>query len=148
MSLVAIGKCDTCKGWRYQTIKHKCPGTFKIKDSGEREVSASGMQRDTTKGKTDYTLVLDGPMFDRLADHLTKGALKYDKRNWMKATGQEELERFRESALRHFLQWFRGETDEDHAAAVFFNINGVEYVKENMKALIATDIMKEIRNDS
>jgi hypothetical protein len=91
------------------------------------------MVRDTTEGKTDFSLVLDGPMFKRWAVHLTKGAVKYAKRNWMKARGQAELDRFRESALRHFLQWYDGETDEDHASAVFFNINGAEYVKEQMK---------------
>lgn len=102
---------------------------FTVKDSGKREEFDSGMVRDVTEGKTDYSLTLDGPMFDRWAIHLTKGALKYSKRNWMLAAGDGEYERFRESALRHFLQWFRGETDEDHAAAVFFNINGAEYVK-------------------
>ena len=103
---------------------------FKIKDSGERAQFESGMVRDVTGDKTDYTLVLDGPMFERWAVHLTNGAKKYAKRNWMKAAGEAEYERFRESALRHFVQWFRGERDEDHAAAVFFNINGAEYVKE------------------
>lgn len=107
--------------------------TFDIKDSGERTQFESGMVRDTTEGKIDFSLVLDGPMFKRWADHLTKGALKYAKRNWMKARGQEELDRFRESALRHFLQWFQGDTDEDHAAAVMFNINGAEFVKEQMR---------------
>jgi len=100
-----------------------------IKDSGKRKEFASGMVRDVTEGKIDYTLAFDGPMFERYAKHLTKGAVKYSKRNWMKAKGQEELDRFRESALRHFLQWCRGETDEDHAAAVFFNINRAEYVE-------------------
>jgi hypothetical protein len=28
------------------------------------------------------------------------------------------------------MSWFNGETDEDHAAALFFNVNGVEYLKE------------------
>jgi hypothetical protein len=94
-------------------------------------VLSSGMQRDTTEGKTDYSLVLDGPMFDRWAVHLTKGAAKYDKRNWMKAiSGDGSYERFRESAFRHFLQWYRGDTDEDHASATYFNINGAEYVKD------------------
>ena len=106
--------------------------TFDVKDSGAREQFSGGMVRDTTEGKVDYSLVLDGPMFKRLATHLTKGAVKYDKRNWMKAEGQQELDRFRESALRHFLQWFEGDVDEDHAAAVFFNINGAEYVKEKL----------------
>lgn len=102
---------------------------FVIKDSGARESYSSGMVRDTATGKTDYALVLDGPMFERWAVHLTKGAVKYEKRNWMKAEGEAELARFRESALRHFLQWFRGDVDEDHASAVFFNINGAEYVR-------------------
>lgn len=88
------------------------------------------MQRDTTEGKIDYSLVLDGPMFNRWAVHLTKGAQKYTKRNWMKATpGDGSYERFRESALRHFLQWYWNNTDEDHASATVFNINGAEYVK-------------------
>lgn len=91
------------------------------------------MVRDTTEGKIDYTLVLDGPMFKRWAEHLTKGAKKYAKRNWMKATGQTELDRFKESALRHFIAWFYGERDEDHAAAVIFNINGAEYVQERLE---------------
>ena len=103
-----------------------------MKDSGERESFDSGMVRDTTAGKIDFTLALDGPMFERYAAHLTKGAEKYEKRNWMKARGQAELDRFRESALRHFLQWLRGDQDEDHAAAVIFNINGAEYVEERM----------------
>jgi hypothetical protein len=102
---------------------------FAVKDSGARQQFASGMQRDVTEGKTDYSLVLDGPMFERWAAHLTKGAVKYEKRNWMKADGSEEYARFKESAFRHFLQWYRGDTDEDHAAAVFFNVNGAEYVK-------------------
>lgn len=105
---------------------------FTVKDSGKRQQFESGMVRDTTEGKTDYSLALDGPMFFRWAVHLTKGAVKYAKRNWMQANGQAEYERFRESALRHFLQWYKGDIDEDHASAAFFNINGAEYVKEKM----------------
>ncbi len=105
-------------------------GDFVVKDSGERQQFDSGMVRDTTAGKIDYSLMFDGPMFERWADHITKGAVKYTKRNWMQASGDAELQRFRESAIRHFVQWVRGETDEDHAAAVFFNINGAEYVRE------------------
>jgi hypothetical protein len=101
---------------------------YTVKDSGRRHEFESGMVRDVTDGKTDYALVLDGPMFERWAVHLTKGAAKYDKGNWLKAEGNAEYQRFKESAFRHFLQWYRGETDEDHAAAVFFNVNGAEYV--------------------
>lgn len=104
---------------------------FTVKDSGKREEFTSGMVRDVTDGKVDYSLCLDGPMFERWAAHMTKGAAKYDARNWMKASGDPELDRFKQSAFRHFMQWMRGETDEDHAAAVFFNLNGAEYVKAN-----------------
>lgn len=105
---------------------------FSIKDSGERAQFESGMVRDTADDKIDYTLVLDGPMFERWAVHLTKGAKKYAKRNWMKANDEAEYQRFRESALRHFIAYLRGDTDEDHGAAVIFNINGMEYVKEKL----------------
>ena len=107
-------------------------GGFTTKDSGQRLVFDSGMQRDVSTNKIDYSLTLDGPLFLRWAALLDRGARKYDKRNWMKATGEEELARFKESAMRHFIQWFYGDTDEDHAAAVLFNINGAEYGKEKL----------------
>lgn len=103
---------------------------FEVKDSGARKVYASGMQRDTDENKIMYDLVFDGPLFERLAQHLTKGARKYEPRNWMKANGPEELARFRASATRHFVQWLRGDTDEDHAMAVVFNINAALYVQD------------------
>lgn len=103
--------------------------SFVIKDSGERRQFASGMVRDVTDDKTNWALIADGPLLRRWAEHLTKGANKYTARNWMKASGQEELARFRESAFRHFMQWYLGDVEEDHAAAVVFNINGAEYVK-------------------
>lgn len=94
----------------------------------------SGMVRDITEDKIDYTLIFDGPMIDRWAIHLTLGALKYAKRNWMLAAGEAEYIRFQESATRHFRQWLRGDADEDHAAAVYFNINGREYVSDRIGA--------------
>jgi hypothetical protein len=105
---------------------------FIIKDSGKRKEFKCGMVRDTSEEKIDYLLIRDGVMYKRWAIHLNKGAKKYAKRNWMLANGQEELERFKESACRHFEQWLNGDIDEDHAAAVFFNINGVEYVKNKL----------------
>lgn len=111
---------------------------FTIKDSGKREEFNSGMVRDTAVGKADYTTILDGPMFDRWVEHLSKAKVKYPDvapgvANWTLAEGEEELVRFKKSAFRHFRQWLRGDRDEDHAAAVFFNINGAEYVREKIK---------------
>ena len=107
--------------------------SFEVKDSGERRQFASGMQRDVNTDKVLYDLIFDGPMMERYAIHLTKGAQKYTARNWMQANSEEELQRFRESAMRHMIQWFRGDRDEDHAAAVIFNLNGAEYVRHKLQ---------------
>ncbi len=111
---------------------------FKVKDSGVREMFESGMVRDTQDDKMDFSRVFDGPMVDRWAEHVTKATAKYPDvkpgvPNWTLANGEAELIRFKKSAARHFRQWFRGDRDEDHAAAVFFNINGAEYVLEKLK---------------
>lgn len=112
---------------------------FDIKDSGTRRAFDSGMVREPDSDKIDYTRIMDGPMFDRWAIHLTKGAVKYPDlkpgvANWLCADSEAELIRARRSAARHFRQWMRGDVDEDHAAAFFFNVNQVEYVKEKLKA--------------
>lgn len=103
---------------------------FEVKDGGERIEFSSGMQREPDIGKIQFDLVFEGPILRRWAIHLTKGAIKYARNNWMKANSITELERFRASAARHFAQWMAGDTDEDHAAAVIFNMNGVEYIRE------------------
>ena len=105
---------------------------FEIKDSGKRQEFASGMKRDTEEDKTKYHLIASGPMLKRWAVHLTNGAKKYSDNNWMLAASEEEYQRFRKSAFRHFIQWYYGNMDEDHAAAVMFNLNGAEYVKEKL----------------
>lgn len=111
--------------------------TFETKDSGKRQDLANGMVRDVTDGKVDYTLILDGPLIERYAALLTRGAKKYGKRNWCKSfesppgdAREETRERFRESAFRHFMQWLAGDRSEDHAAAVIFNMNGYEALAE------------------
>lgn len=110
---------------------------FEIKDSGKRQEFAGGMVRDTTEGKTNFLNVLFGPMLDRWAAHLTKGREKYPDPepgvpNWTLAQGMDEYLRAKDSAMRHMLQYLRGDVDEDHAAAVFFNINLAEYAKAKM----------------
>lgn len=113
------------------------PKDFTIKDSGKRQQFETGMQRDTSEGKICYDLIIpvsgQGSMFKRWAEHMTKGAKKYEERNWEKASTHKELERFRRSAFRHFMQWFENMEDEDHAAACFFNIQGAEYTKARIK---------------
>jgi hypothetical protein len=111
---------------------------FEIKDSGQRQEFKSGMVRDTAMGNINFLALLDGPMYERWASHLTKGKVKYPDitpgvANWTLANGIEEYQRAKESAARHFFQYLRGDMDEDHAAATFFNVNLAEYVKEKLK---------------
>ena len=108
------------------------PNRFVVKDSGERREYPSGMHRDTEDDKLNYLLVYDGPMLDRWVEHMTKGAIKYGEKNWQLACTRDEMERFQRSAARHFRQWLRGERDEDHAAAIIFNLNAAEYVRERL----------------
>lgn len=112
---------------------------FTVKDSGQRQQYASGMVRDLQAGKLQYRRVFYGPLVERLAQHLTKGAQKYPDDadgtpNWLHAHSREELTRFYDSATRHFAQWLRGENEEDHFAAVVFNMNCAEYVKGRLGA--------------
>jgi hypothetical protein len=109
---------------------------FTTHDSGKRTQWETGMQRDTNEDKPRFdllfpeTLSYENQLITRWARLMQRGAVKYNARNWEKAATQEELNRFRESAMRHFMQWFMGADDgEDHAAAVLFNLMGAEYVK-------------------
>jgi len=105
---------------------------FVVKDSGIREEYPSGMRRDTQKGKPDFTLI-HIPFLRRFAMHLTRGAEKYGEGNWMLANSPQELARFRKSAFRHFIQWLDEEENEDHMAAVCFNLMAAEYVKDRLE---------------
>lgn len=107
---------------------------FITKDSGKRVDFKSGMRRDTDEGKPRYDLIVPvgckDNMLKRWAELLGRGMAKYGYRNWENANSEEEMIRFKASAFRHFMQWISGEEDEDHAAAVLFNIQAAEYLKE------------------
>ena len=84
-------------------------------------------------------------LFSRYAALMTRGAVKYSARNWMQADGQAEYERFVSSACRHFFQWVKGDRDEDHAAAVIFNLNGAAYVRGKIDAREAQQRFESVR---
>lgn len=108
---------------------------FETKDSGQHAEYASGMVREWQKGKPRFALMLTKrqpygeQMLTRYASLLARGAVKYDSRNWEEGDSEEELERAKESLLRHVMQLLSGETDEDHAAAAWFNIQAIEYFR-------------------
>jgi hypothetical protein len=108
---------------------------FETKDSGQHEQYESGMRRDSNAGKPRFDLIrtklqpYEEQMITRYANLLARGAAKYDPRNWEDGDSEAELDRAKESLLRHVEQLIAGETDEDHAAAVWFNTQAVEYFK-------------------
>ncbi len=129
---------------------HPESGDYTVEDSGERAEFDSGMVRDTEEGKLDHNIIEYGPMKLRWIEHLNVARAKYPDvkpgiPNWTLAREIEEFARFLESAARHFDHWrdarmtemiawsLTGKyeaipTPEDEAAAVFFNMNGVEFV--------------------
>lgn len=54
-----------------------------------------------------------------LSVHFRNGASKYAERNWEKFI---PLHRFLDSCGRHMLKWYRGDTDENHTAAILWNL--------------------------
>lgn len=114
---------------------------YTTKDSGKRQNYSSGMNRDVQEGKPDFYLCLTDQPYDeqlltRWAALMERGAHKYGRRNWQLANSEEELERFKSGAFRHFIQWMTDyDNEEDHAAAVLFNINAAEYVKYKLRGI-------------
>jgi hypothetical protein len=108
------------------------------------------MQRDTQEGKPRFDLLWakDVPYSEqfltRVAELLSRGASKYTERNWEQASTDTELARFQASAARHLAQWMAGETDEDHAAGVVFNLLAYEttrYKREQAAACLSQRVM-------
>jgi hypothetical protein len=108
---------------------------FEVKDSGKRTEFDGGMVRDTTEGKLDWSNLRFGPMPRRIVTHLTKGRDKYPDPepgipNWTLGRGIEVWLHARESHGRHNDAYLAGLVDEDHASAIYFNINVMEYVRQ------------------
>lgn len=58
-------------------------------------------------------------MLLEVAIHFEEGAKKYGERNWEKGI---PVQRYIDSAVRHYLKWLRGDNDEPHDRAFCWNI--------------------------
>ncbi len=99
---------------------------FKTKDSGARQSFESGAKRDTQEGKPRFDLISPF-MMTRLASLMERGAVKYGEWNWEKGM---PFSRFFASAFRHLMQYWKGDRDEDHLAAVIFNLMAIIHFEE------------------
>jgi hypothetical protein len=113
-------------------IGNKMKDKFVTKDSGKKQNWKSGMRRDIQEDKPRYDLIYYPFLFD-WAMLMKRGAEKYGERNWEKANSIEEMNRFKASAWRHFIQYMNGEEDEAHHVAVAFNLAGIEMLKKKLK---------------
>lgn len=112
---------------------------FEIKDSGDREHLGDVGVRDTEEGKLDWTNLYRWfePMATRYVAHMTKGRAKYAdvnfQPNWTYfPMTREVLARTERSLARHFELYMAGAHDEDHAAAIMFNLNLAERIKRHL----------------
>ena len=67
--------------------------------------------------------------WSRVAELMERGAIKYGEENWLNGKGEDALARYKKSLNRHMKQWLMGDLEEDHAAAIAFNINGIIYTQ-------------------
>lgn len=105
---------------------------YETKDSGNREQFDSGAVRDTREGKGRFDLISPFAL-RRLAGLMERGAVKYGDWNWAKGMPKE---RFLDSAMRHLNTYWINELsgkpqDEDHLAAVAFNVFALIHFEEH-----------------
>lgn len=101
-----------------------------MKDSGKRQEFDTGARRDTQDGKGRYDLI-STVFTQRLAVVMEKGAAKYGDRNWEKGM---PLSRYYNSAVRHMLQAFQGQCDEDHLGQAAFNVMAFMHTLQEIDA--------------
>jgi len=71
-------------------------------------------------------------MLLEVAIHFEDGAKKYGDRNWEKGI---PTDRYIDSAVRHYLKYLRGDTDEQHDRAFIWNIMCCIWTCENKPEL-------------
>lgn len=99
-----------------------------IHDSGARQQFNSGAVRDTSEGKGRFDLIPAEGLF-RLARWYELGAGKYADRNWEKGM---PIGRCVDAAMRHLTKYLDGWNDEDHLAAVAWNVFAIMHYEKNM----------------
>lgn len=118
-----------------------CVAQFtKVVDSGERESFKTGSVRDAQVGKGRFDLVPPEAML-RLAQHYENGAAKYGDRNWEKG---QPVSRYISSAIRHLFKYLLGMRDEDHLAAVAWNVFSVMHHEVHVAAGNLPDELMDI----
>ena len=97
----------------------------------------SGAIRDTQKGKVDFVETISFTAHHRYAKYMTGKKEKYGEGNFKKGI---PIKSYEKSLLRHVDKYFRNkyeggteELEEDHLAAIRFNVDGMMFEEEMEK---------------
>lgn len=89
----------------------------------------SGAVRDSQEGKVDFVETISFTAHERFARYMTGKKKKYGVGNFKKGI---PIESYEQSLLRHIDKYFRNkyengndELEEDHLAAIRFNVDGI-----------------------
>ena len=82
---------------------------------------------------------------ERLAMLLHRGAIKYGANNWRRGM---PLWRTRASLHRHFWAWDDGDTNEDHFAAILFNLMVLFYTKNGIASGLLDESLALAEDDT
>lgn len=99
---------------------------MQMNDGGARMTYNGGGMREPSTGKGAYELVSPFAL-ERIAKWYELGAQKYADRNWEKGI---PFGRLIQSGLRHMIRWMQGRRDEDHLAAVCWNVMAMMHFEE------------------
>ncbi len=103
---------------------------MQMNDGGARMTYENGGMREPSTGKGAYELVSPFAL-ERIAKWYELGAKKYADRNWEKGI---PFGRLIQSGLRHMIRWMQGRRDEDHLAAVCWNVMAMMHFEETGQA--------------
>lgn len=104
--------------------------SFIVADSGDRTSYNTGAVRDKRSDKPRYDLIPPHALL-RVATLYAKGADKYGESNWHLGIPTQDMIA---SAMRHLEAWRRGEMEEDHLAAVVWNILAIMQYEEEKRS--------------
>lgn len=112
---------------------------FQTKATEEKATFTTGSVRGSNKGRGRFDLISFAAL-ESLAQLLERGAELYGENNWRKG---QPLSRYLNSAARHLYQLIDSRFDEDHAAAVLFNIMAYIHTRKAIMA-VPSQLPKEL----
>lgn len=97
----------------------------------------TGAVRDNQEGKVDFVETISFTAHERYARYMTGKKVKYGVGNFKKGI---PIESYEQSLMRHVDKYFRNkyekgndEKEEDHLAAIRFNVDGIMHEEEQVK---------------